>query len=102
MTTTRFTVDVPCRLCGGTYGSGQDGAHCLCTARARLSLPTPSLGEQCPRCEGRGWWRADGGPQPGAALPVYFNPAECARGVTAIFPPCLDCGGRGHVGGPRP
>ena len=73
MTTTRFTLDTPCHLCGGTIGSGIDGAHCLCAARQRSGVKIVCLGHACTHCLGRGWWRADGGPPAGAALPVYSN-----------------------------
>lgn len=82
-----------CTLCGGDYGTMPDGRHNLCAARAELSLPTPNLGMRCQACEGRGWKRDT--PLP-AALPVYFDPAQLARGVRAIFPPCPTCGGKGH------
>ena len=98
MATTRFTLDTPCRLCGGTIGSGIDGAHCLCAARQRTGMKIVCLGHACTHCLGRGWWRADGGPPVGAALPVYSNPSEMARGIKAIFPPCQHCKGTGKEG----
>jgi hypothetical protein len=92
---------VICSLCGGDYGSMPEGRHELCAARAHLSLPTPCLGMRCPKCQGRGWWRADGGPPPGASLPVYSSPYAMAKGVKAIFPDCPDCDGKGYTGGAR-
>lgn len=86
-----------CKLCGGNAGRlSPEGSHYLCESRARLGLPTPCLGMRCKKCGGRGWWREDGGPSPALALPVYFDPGEAARGIAAIFPPCSDCGGKGH------
>ena len=87
--------DHRCTLCHGSHGTLVGGQHLLCGALAAAGRPTPNLGERCTRCEGRGWWRADGGPR--GPLPVYFNPFDCARGTRAIFPECPDCGGRGHT-----
>jgi hypothetical protein len=88
-----------CTLCGGNVGTLPQGRHNLCAARWLQGLATPSLGEACVKCDGRGWWRADGGPQTGASLPVYFNPVAMERGMRAIFPPCPDCNGKGYTGG---
>ena len=87
--------DTRCSICGGNAGNvtRTQGRHELCAARQRHGLPTPSLGERCPKCQGRGWWRAT--PVP-AILPVYFSPADDARGIAAIFPPCSECGGKGY------
>jgi hypothetical protein len=78
-----------CSLCGGNSGTLIDGAHVLCRARAQKGLPTPNLGEWCPRCQGRGRIpRSRCGP---------INPNQAA--INSWAPPCKHCGGRGYTKG---
>lgn len=80
----------PCNLCGGTAGQLLDGAHCLCTARAALSQPTPSLGDRCPACNGSGTTGRGG-----VFLDFSLGPQRIARSIAAQFPPCQQCAGTG-------
>jgi len=81
-----------CELCGGAAGQLIDGAHALCRARTNLGLPTPSLGNRCERCAGRGTLGTGG-----VMLDLSHGPAVIARSIAAQFPPCPTCGGRGYT-----
>lgn len=81
-----------CKLCGGNAGTLIEGAHALCSARAHLGLPTPSLGRRCQLCQGRG---RTGTAK--AAPAVYSNPYELARAVEALWPECKACQGKGYT-----
>jgi len=72
-----------CSLCGGTSGRMLDGAHALCRARCRAGLPTPSLGDLCPVCQGAG-----------VVLDFYGHRIS---GIRAQYPVCRECGGSGKV-----
>jgi hypothetical protein len=98
MKNTNETIHARCNLCGGNVGQMPGGRHNLCAARAERGLATPSLGERCGVCDGRGWTATEHVMR-GGAIPVYFHPGEMARGLAAIFPPCKACAGRGHDGG---
>ncbi len=92
----RFSPDQPCRLCGGTVGSGSDGAHELCRARERRGLPTPCLGYRCPDCGGLGSREMHREGARGQS-PVFFDPHSLARHCEARWPKCKRCGGTGSV-----
>jgi len=84
-----ITPSSPCVLCGGTVGTGSDGAHELCKARARRGAATPSLGKRCEACAGRGHT---------SRVPMNHGiwdptPAQLAR----CFPKCTACDGKGHA-----
>ena len=72
-----------CRLCGGNAGRlSPDGAHYLCIELHKRGMPTPSLGERCPRCNGVGTAGKGGVP-----LFLSLGPAAIARSLGAQFPP---------------
>jgi DnaJ-class molecular chaperone len=92
-----FSPENPCSICGGTVGSGstEHAAHWLCYGRQRRSLPTPSLGQQCPDCNGRG-----SRSKVRYGVPMFLDghtPRDFERSVNAIWPPCETCGGHGHI-----
>ena len=82
-----------CCICGGTAGRiiPEEG-HYLCQELKKRGLPTPSLGETCPVCNGTGSLGKGG-------VPLFFDmgPAAIRRSIDAQFPPCLKCGGKGYV-----
>jgi hypothetical protein len=88
--TTRFNESVPCRLCGGTRGSGYDGAHELCKARQKLGLPIECLGYACKICGGIG--RTG---ETESVSPVFSDPAALARYCEKRWPSCTACDGTG-------
>lgn len=70
-------------------------AHYVCVEREKLGLPTPSLGDECPECTGRGH-------KAKAALgPMLFadgnSPGSAARAINAWAPKCPKCDGRGSI-----
>lgn len=86
----RFSPSHPCRLCGGTKGTGSEGAHELCKARKTRGMTTPSLGEHCPTCKDSGL--IDNAKNPTLPSPGFFNPYEFERYCNARWTPCPDCG----------
>src|SRR5262245_50666431 len=86
MKTTRDT----CSLCHGNAGRLINGAHALCSARHNLGLATPNLGTHCLTCNGSGTTGRGG-----VMLGFDLGPAVIARSITAQFPPCPDCHGKG-------
>ena len=80
-----------CNLCGGNAGQlAPTGAHYLCIERAKLNLPTPSLGNKCLTCNGR---KTLG--KGGVFLDFALGPATIKRSIDAQFPPCPACKGTG-------
>src|ERR1044071_6514801 len=88
-----------CRLCGGNAGTLVAGTHNLCAARHRAGLPTPSLGTACAACYGTGITRRPGAPAAGPMLDFRMGPAAIARALTALYPACPVCHGKGYVRG---
>jgi len=89
----RFSAKSPCRLCDGTRGVGTDGAHHLCLARAERGLPTPSLGHNCTRCEGRGYFDK----ATTSRSPVFSDPYSLERHMRARLVDCPYCDGTGRA-----
>jgi len=84
-----------CKLCGGWARQlPAEGSHNLCIERNKRGLPTPSLGEQCQRCQGRGHL---GKNQNGVMIYTDAGPQAFARSIEAVFPKCPDCDGRGII-----
>ncbi len=76
-----------CLLCGGTSGGLIDSEHALCRAQSDLGVDTPSLGDRCSECSGRGY-TAHG---PGELI----DPSQAA--IDARAPPCEACKGSGAI-----
>lgn len=87
-----------CILCGGNVGGfSPDGAHYRCEALAARGLPTPSLGERCPTCNGAGTLGKGG-----VMMFLSWGPALIDKSIAAQFPPCPDCNGARVIPGSDP
>ena len=80
-----------CRHCGGTAGNatvpGEPESHAVCHYKALAGLPTPSLGDICPCCEGSGCHpRSATGP---------INPTQDQ--IERWAPACMKCKGSGSI-----
>ena len=83
-----------CSICGGFARRLPDhGAHNLCAARVERGLPTPSLGNCCPDCDGQGSTGQGGVP----LFLDHLSPGEIARSIAAQFPACVTCAGSGII-----
>ena len=80
-----------CKICGGTGGSLNDnGEHWLCHYRAKRGVPTPSLGDKCPKCNGAGVIpRSSQGP----CLSADLGPRLMEQAIKAWAPDCPVCNG---------
>ena len=84
-----------CVICGGSAGRLSHGeSHNLCVELKKLGLPTPSLGEACSTCGGRGHVATK---DLGCAIFLDAGPAAIRRAIEAVFPACKTCGGTGTV-----
>lgn len=85
-----------CSICGGSAGTLIDGAHALCTARARHSIEVPCLGDRCSVCHGSKHASKLAPGQAGPCLSLdHMTPGQMKRSIDALFPLCPHCGGTG-------